>query len=64
MATSEGADMIGLGDRIGRIRKGYEADLVILDSDPLVDLAAAEQVHAVINDGRLILSDQLRREDR
>ncbi len=64
MATSQAADMIGLGDRIGRIRKGFEADLVILDSDPLVDLAAAEQVHAVIDDGRLLLPDELRREDR
>ena len=64
MATSETADLIGLGDRIGRIRKGYEADLVVLDADPLVDLAAAEQVHAVIQDGRLRLPDDLRKEDQ
>ncbi len=64
MATSETAGLIGMGERIGRIRKGYEADLVILDADPLADLAAAEKVHAVINDGQLLDLAELRREDR
>ena len=28
-----GADIMGLGHRVGRIKQGYEADLVILDAD-------------------------------
>ncbi len=64
MATSQTADLIGFGDRIGRIKKGYQADLVILNADPIVDLAAAEQVYAVIKNGRLLLPAELRGENR
>lgn len=59
MATSGTADLLGMGNRIGRIKKGYEADLVILEADPLVDVgSAAVQVYGVINNGTLLkLSD-------
>ena len=30
MATSEAADIMGIGNRVGRIQDGHEADLVIL----------------------------------
>ena len=60
MATSEAADIMGLGHRIGRIAEGYEADLVILESDPLADIDAASQVYGVLNNGALVLSDDLR----
>jgi imidazolonepropionase-like amidohydrolase len=59
MATSDTADAMGLGDRIGRVKVGYEADLVILDADPLADVSAARQVHGVINNGRLLSSADL-----
>lgn len=59
MATSDAADIMKLGHRVGRIAEGYEADLVILDADPTVDIRAAGQVHAVLLDGRLMLSGQL-----
>jgi imidazolonepropionase-like amidohydrolase len=64
MATSGTASLIGMGKRIGRIKKGYEADLVVLDADPLADLTAADKVHAVINDGRLYLPAELRADAR
>lgn len=60
MATSEAADIMGLGDRVGRIEEGYEADLVILDADPLVDVRAVDRVHAVINNGKLLKPSELR----
>jgi cytosine/adenosine deaminase-related metal-dependent hydrolase len=33
MATREGAEALGWGDRIGRIRPGWEADLIALDPE-------------------------------
>ena len=60
MATSEAADIMGMGNRIGRIKEGYEADLAILDSDPLADVRAVAQVHGVINNGRYLKPADLR----
>lgn len=61
LATSKTATLLGMGDRIGRIAPGFEADLAILDADPLADIGNVSLVHGVINDGRLLLSADLRR---
>src|SRR4029077_19361065 len=37
-ATSLAAESLGLGDKIGSIAPGYEADLIAVDGDPLVDI--------------------------
>jgi imidazolonepropionase-like amidohydrolase len=50
-----------MGQRIGRIKPGFEADLVILDADPLADIANAARVHGVLNNGRLLMSAELRK---
>lgn len=33
--TSAPADLLGLGNRLGKIKPGYDADIVVWDSDPL-----------------------------
>lgn len=40
-ATSTAATVSGLGDRKGRLRAGYDADMVLVESDPRVDVGAA-----------------------
>jgi imidazolonepropionase-like amidohydrolase len=42
--TSNAAGMLGLGDRIGRIAPGYNADLVLWSADPFSAFAHAERV--------------------
>lgn len=42
--TTEPADLLGLGNRLGKIKPGYDADLVVWDSDPLSVGAAPVQV--------------------
>lgn len=59
MATSGAADIMGMGERIGRIEKGYEADLAVFDADPVADVRAIGQVYAVINNGVLRRSEEL-----
>ena len=54
MATSGAAHVMGIGDRTGRLRQGYEADFVILDGDPLTDISAASKIDAVVTNGRLL----------
>ena len=59
MATSGTADIMKMGDRIGRIKEGYEADLAILEADPVADVRATAQVYGVINNGKLLLAEEL-----
>ncbi len=59
MATSEAADIMKLGNRVGRIAQGYEADLAIFDADPVADVGATAQVYGVLNNGRLLRSAEL-----
>jgi imidazolonepropionase-like amidohydrolase len=37
-ATVNGAELLGLGDRLGRIRQGYVADLLVVNGNPLENL--------------------------
>jgi imidazolonepropionase-like amidohydrolase len=52
-ATSAAADALGLADR-GRIDVGLRADFLLLDEDPLLDLAALRRPAAIVANGRLV----------
>jgi imidazolonepropionase-like amidohydrolase len=54
--TTNPAARFGYGARSGRIAKGMDADLVVLDGDPAVDVTAFSKVHHVIRNGKLIFS--------
>jgi imidazolonepropionase-like amidohydrolase len=51
--TSAAAASMNLGDRIGAIAPGLDADLVAVDGDPLQDIAALRRVTFVIRGGRI-----------
>src|SRR5207244_3648436 len=38
-ATKWGGEIMGMAQEIGQVRKGYLADLLLVDGDPLADLA-------------------------
>lgn len=44
MVTGEPARLLGLDDRVGRLSKGLDADLLILSGDPLAPTSAIETV--------------------
>jgi imidazolonepropionase-like amidohydrolase len=51
-ATSAAAAHLGLTDT-GRVAAGATADLLLVDGDPLADLAALSRVRLVTRDGRI-----------
>lgn len=55
-ATTSAAELLGLGDRTGAIRVGLEADLIILERNPLADVRALADVLAVISNGQVAMN--------
>jgi imidazolonepropionase-like amidohydrolase len=50
-ATSAAAAALGLGDKIGSVAAGYEADLIALNGDPSKDISATKRVVFVMRNG-------------
>jgi imidazolonepropionase-like amidohydrolase len=53
-ATRLGGQIMGMGERLGQILPGYLADLLLVDGDPLEDVAILQQpgrIRAVMRDG-------------
>ncbi|MCL6622529.1 MAG: amidohydrolase [Syntrophobacterales bacterium] len=70
LATTGGAQVLGLAGQVGRLAPGYKADLIVLDLDqphltPLYDpfshlvyAARGADVHTVMVDGRLLVENR------
>jgi len=52
--TTNPATRFGYVSHSGRIEKGMDADLVVLDGDPAIDVGAFSKVRDVVRDGKLI----------
>lgn len=52
-ATINGARFLGHADEYGTLAPGKVADIVLLDADPLRDVAATKQIHAVVLRGQV-----------
>lgn len=55
-ATSNAAELLGLAQRSGRLVPGYEADLIVVEGNPLVNVKALADVLVVISNGRIALN--------
>jgi len=53
-ATSNGARLLHADQRIGLIRKGYEASLLLVDGNPLQDISATERISTVFFKGERV----------
>lgn len=59
-ATNHGGAMMGLGHELGQLRAGWLADLIVVDGDPLDDVAVLqdrERINLVMKDGRIFRDD-------
>ena len=55
-ATSTAAELLEIDDRTGRIEVGLEADVIVIDGNPLEDIRFAQDVIVVISNGRVGLN--------
>ncbi len=54
-ATSVGAEMMGMGDSLGRVQEGFLADLLLVDGDPVGDVRILQdnkKINAIMKDGQ------------
>jgi len=56
-ATSLAAESLGLGNQIGRIAPGYQADIIALDGNPLDDITAVRRVVFVMKNGKIVKNE-------
>ena len=54
-ATTVAAELLGVGERTGRVAAGFEADLLVLDRNPLEDIGQYQDVLFVMSDGIVAL---------
>ena len=55
--TSNAAEMLGWGDRIGTIEPGKFADLVAVSGDPVADIDELERVRFVLKGGQVVRNE-------
>ncbi len=60
IATINAAKSLELDDEIGTIELNKQADMVILSSNPLEDIRNTQDIHMVINNGKIIDNTLLR----
>ncbi|MGA3204531.1 MAG: amidohydrolase family protein [Bryobacteraceae bacterium] len=58
-ATYNGAQLLRASDRMGLIKKGYEADLLLVDGNPLKDISVTERISMVMLKGERISRSEL-----
>ncbi|HXY08939.1 MAG TPA: amidohydrolase family protein [Terriglobales bacterium] len=58
-ATANGARLLGAGRQIGSIHAGNDADLLVVDGNPLEDISATERISLVVFKGERIDRSEL-----
>ena len=62
-ATSGAAHLLRAEDRMGRIQQGYEANLLLVDGNPLEDISVTEKISLVLFKGEKLERSELPREE-
>ena len=53
------AEALGVAGRIGMLKPGMEADLLLVDGNPLRDITVTERISAVIFRGERVVRSEL-----
>ena len=55
-ATSIAAECLGIEKRTGSLKQGLEADLIVIERNPLAEIGSLEDVLLVVNNGRVVVN--------
>ncbi len=55
-ATVAGAELLGVQARTGRLAQGLDADLIVVERNPLEDIRTLEDVLLVVNNGKVVVN--------
>lgn len=55
-ATSRAAELLGVDARTGRVAPGFEADLLVIDSNPLERVRSLQDPLVIVSNGRVVLN--------
>jgi imidazolonepropionase-like amidohydrolase len=58
-ATYNGAQLLRASNRMGLIKKGYEANLLLVDGNPLKDISVTERISMVMFKGERVDRSEL-----
>ena len=58
-ATINGANALGIGDKLGSIESGKLADLFVIKGNPFEDIKATRNIQFVMKDGAIYYPDTL-----
>ncbi len=56
-ATVGGADLLGIGDKVGSIKQGKLADMIAVRGDPISNVRLLEDVRFVMKQGEIYKQD-------
>jgi imidazolonepropionase-like amidohydrolase len=54
-ATSLNAELLGIDSETGSIQPGLDADLIVVDRNPLQDIRSLQDILIVISNGQVVL---------
>jgi imidazolonepropionase-like amidohydrolase len=55
-ATTVAADLLGISNKTGKLVAGYEADLIVVEGNPLDNIVALQDVLVVVSNGQVALN--------
>src|SRR4030095_12674621 len=53
-ATANEAELLGIAQKVGTLKKGKLADIIAMPGDPTADITATERVYFVMKEGKII----------
>ena len=59
IATRNGADAIGILNKVGTIERGKEANMIVLTANPVTNISNTKKIDAVINDGKFVERERI-----